>query len=201
MENKITGKDRIDDIKYIIFPCVFGVMWGIFEMVIGSYLHLIKFPLRGALMAGFGVVFMCVLRSYVNRRGVNLIAGFCAICVKLFSYGGFKIGPIVGIAIESFIFEIVFSLFSVNKFSILVSSFLAVLEGIPHFFITTWLIYGGGIFDAYLKAISEISKIFGLSKEFYIKILFLWLFGHIIIALFSFMISLKLIKWLKNEMA
>ncbi|HOJ86231.1 MAG TPA: hypothetical protein PK103_08305 [Elusimicrobiales bacterium] len=201
MENDLSVKEKINDIKFFVFPTVFGVMWGIFEMIIGSYLHMIRFPLRGALMAGFGAVFMCVLRSYVNRKGVNLIAGFCAICVKLFSYGGFKIGPVVGIAIESFIFEIVFSLFSINRFSILISSFLAVLEGIPHFFITTWIIYGGGIFDAYLNAISEISRIFGLSKEFYLKVLVLWISGHIIIALFSFFISLKLIKWLKNEMA
>jgi len=190
---------EIENIKYMTFSVVFGVMWGFFEMILGSYLHMINFPLRGALMIGLGSVFMVVLRSYVNRVGVNLIASFAAIVIKLFSYGGFKLGPVIGIFIEGIIFEIVFGILGFNIFSVFVSTFLAVFESIPHFFITNWIIYGGSIFEVYVRALNNISQFFGFSGKFYLNVFLIWVFAHVIIAFFSFFISKNLLKWLRNE--
>ncbi|MEF3279680.1 MAG: hypothetical protein K6357_01765 [Elusimicrobiota bacterium] len=192
-------KNDIDKVKFFVFSGVFGVLWGVFEMLIGSYLHILNLPLRGAFMSGFGCVFMCVLRSYVNYKGVNLYAAIVAISIKLLSYGGFKLGPIVGIFIEAVIIEVIFGVFNFNKFSIIFSSLLCVLEGVPHFFITTWIMYGGGIFEVYLNAMANISKIFGFSKEIYIYVFLIWLFAHFLIGFFSSFVSIKLIGWLKNE--
>jgi ABC-type thiamin/hydroxymethylpyrimidine transport system permease subunit len=190
---------EIENIKYIAFPVVFGVLWGLFEMIFGSYLHIVNFPLRGALMIGLGSVFMVVLRNYVNRPGVNLIASFACIVVKLFSYGGFKLGPVVGILIEGVIFEVSFFILKFNIFSVFVATFLAVFESVPHFFITTWIIYGGSIFEVYMRALGNIADFFGFSTRFYIKIFSIWIFAHFLIALFSFLISKNILKWLKNE--
>ncbi|NLH38932.1 MAG: hypothetical protein GX445_02590 [Elusimicrobia bacterium] len=192
-------KNEISALKATVFPVVFGVMWGLFEMVFGSYLHMINFPLRGAVMAGFGAIFMCISRSYANRIGVTLLSSAVAIAVKLFSYGGFKLGPVIGIFIEGFLMELTFSALKFNMLSVFIASFLCVLEGVPHFFITTWIMYGGSIFDVYINALNNISKLFGFKSSFYIWILALWILCHIVIWIFSALISLKLIRWLKNE--
>ena len=192
-------KNEISALKATVFPVVFGVMWGLFEMVFGSYLHMINFPLRGAVMAGFGAVFMCIVRSYADRVGVNLLSAVVAVAVKLFSYGGFKLGPVIGILIEGFLVEVTFSVLKFNVLSVFVSSFLCVLEGVPHFFITTWIMYGGNIFDVYINALKNISKLFGFKSNIYIWVFAVWIFCHIVIWIFSSLVSLKLIRWLKNE--
>lgn len=191
--------NSFEKIKYYIFPCVFGTVWGVFEMVFGSYLHMVNFPLRGALMAGSGCIFMSVLRLYVDRAGVNILAALFAASVKLFSYGGFKLGPVVGILIEGVIIELSYTFLGLNRFGMFISFFLSVFEGIPHFFITNFLMYGSSIFDTYIKAALSISKLFGISSRIYIYLFGLWVFFHFVIAIFSFAICLSIIKRIKSE--
>ncbi len=188
-----------DRIKFTVFAGVFGVGWGVFEMIVGGYFHMINFPLRGALMAGAGCVFMSVLRFYVRRSGVNLIAGLVACAVKLFSFGSFKIGPVVGIFIESVIIECVFSIIGFNRFSIYIACLLAVFEGVPHFFITNLLMYGKGIFDSYIEAGFKIAEYFGFSLQLYFVIFVLWIMAHLIIGFLSSRISIMIIKRFEGD--
>lgn len=191
--------NQFERIKFIVFPAVFGTGWGLFEAVAGSYFHAVSFPFKGALMAGCGSIFMCVLRFYVRRKYVNIIAAFFAVSVKLFSFGGFKIGPVAGIIIEAVIIEMVFSVCGFNRLAIFFASLLAVFEGIPHFFITNFLMYGKGIFELYIKAVSSVSAFFNISGSSYIYIFLLWVAGHFVIAVVSYIISLKIIGRIKND--
>ncbi|MCX7642130.1 MAG: hypothetical protein N2Z20_05810 [Elusimicrobiales bacterium] len=188
-----------DNIKFYVFPCVFGVAWGSFEMIIGGYLHVINFPLKGALMAGIGCIFMNILRFYVNRFGVNLIACIVAALCKVISIGGFKIGPVIGIIVEGIIIEVVYSIFGLNRLSILIATTFAVLEGIPHFFVTNIIMYGNTIFDTYIKAASSISNFLGIKSSFFIYMFFIWIFLHFIVAFFSYLLTINVLRRIKNE--
>ena len=190
---------KISEIKFLVYTTVFGVLWGVFEMFIGTYLHLLNVPLRGAFMAGAGSVILCVSRFYVDKPGATLAMGMVAAAVKMLSFGAFKLGPVGGIIIESLIVEIVLTVFRLNLFSVFSACLLACLEGVPHFFATNWIIYGGDIFGAYLDVLKKISAIFGIKTEFYWKIIFLWVSAHLLIGSLAGLAALSMMRKLKNE--
>ena len=49
-------QQAIDKKRVLVYTTVFGVLWGVLEMLLGTWLHMMRFPFTGALMAGIGGV-------------------------------------------------------------------------------------------------------------------------------------------------
>ncbi|NLI09162.1 MAG: hypothetical protein GX447_00200 [Elusimicrobia bacterium] len=186
-------------IKFAVSAAVFGSAWGALEAFMGSYLHMLNIPFRGAIMAGIACVLMSSGRAFAPYKFVTLSAASVACLIKLVGIGAFKLGPMAGILIEGIIAEIVFLLFGLNSFSVFTASFAVCFEGIPHFFITSWIMYGGGIFETYLIVIEKTASVLGLPKDSYMAVLFLWIAGHAAAGFFFGKVSSASVKKLKNE--
>jgi hypothetical protein len=176
-------RDDAARIRTLVYTTLFGSLWGVLEMFLGGYLHMIQFPLRGALLAAIGSVLLCAARLRVDRPGATLAAGAVAAAVRLSAIGGFKLGPIVGIGIEAALLEAVLTGFGCGRPQFLAGCALACLEGIPHFFVTNWLFFGRGIFATYLEVVEKMQGFFGLPPGLWKAVVAVWAAAHLVLGL------------------
>lgn len=188
-----------EKIKFVSAAAVFGAVWGACEMFLGSYLHMLNIPFRGAFMAGIASVILAGGRAFANFRGITFSMALSAAALKLLGFGSFKLGPVAGILIEGALAEFMFSLFGLRCWCVFLTSILLCMEAVPHFFVTSWIMYGGGIFEAYMKVLSRIASIFRLPENFYISIITLWLGAHILIGAFFGRLSVISVRRLKHD--
>jgi hypothetical protein len=145
---------------------VFGALWGIVEMSLGTLLKSMNVPLSGAVLATIGLAVALTGRVFVPKRGATLFTGVIAMLLKLFSLGGIIIGPIIGILAEALIAEIVLTLASKpNLVAFLVSGSLGVLWTLLQPLVTGPLLFGRGLLDAWKDVITKGSKLLGLDPN------------------------------------
>lgn len=131
--------------KEITTIAVFAALWGAIEISLGTFLHMIKAPFIGALMASIGAFILLIARSAVPRAGSTTLIGFITAIIKLFAAAGFKIMPSAGIFMESALVDIAVSVCGLNAFSYCLGSALAVSSTVLQNFIGVVLILGKGV--------------------------------------------------------
>lgn len=163
----------------IVFPTIFGVLWGFLETLLGNYLHAFEMPFKGAVMAGIGAVIMCVERLYTPFPGATFSTAVVAVAMRFLSAGAVRLPPAIGISVEGLIAEGLLTLLGTAWYAFMASCIACALEGIPHFFIAHRLMYGEGIFNSYLEAAKRLQGSMGLDGSPLRYILALWVGGHL----------------------
>jgi hypothetical protein len=168
--------------RQLVTLAVFGALWGISEISLGSILHALKIPLTGAFMAAIGLCIALVGRLFVPRRGSTLFIGVIAMFLKLFSIGNILLGPMIGILAEAVVAELVLSLFkSPTRFVFILAGGLGVLFTVIHPFITGPLLFGRGILSVWLDTIDVGARLFGLPAGAAIAIIAILAGVHLLI--------------------
>jgi ABC-type thiamin/hydroxymethylpyrimidine transport system permease subunit len=90
---------------------VFGALWGAIEISLGSVLKSLYLPFSGAVLAMMGLAVVLIGRLFVPRPGATLFVGVIATLLKLLSFGGVVVGPMLGILSEALLAELALSLF------------------------------------------------------------------------------------------
>lgn len=147
---------------------LFGALWAVVEVTLGSYLHVI-FPsqantfLTGVVLGGIGVAVALTGRHFVPNRGSVLLIGIVTALLKLLSPGGARLGPFVAIITESMLMEIVLWVARTDRrWAFVVGGALAVGWNLPHKFVMMRLLYGKNIVEVYTKMVRDGSQILGL---------------------------------------
>ena len=145
---------------------VFGALWGLVEISLGSVLKTLNIPLSGVVLAAIGLTIVLVGRVFVPRRGSTLFIGVIAMLLKLFSLGGVIIGPMVGILSEALVAEIVLSLAGKPRRSAFVlAGALGVGWVLLQPFITNPLLFGRTLFTVWLDLLDRGSQLLGLDAS------------------------------------
>lgn len=161
---------------------VFGALWGIVEMSLGTLLKSMNVPLSGAVLATIGLTVALTGRVFVPKRGATLFTGVIAMLLKLFSLGGIIIGPIIGILAEALIAEIVLVLASKsNLLAFLVSGSLGVLWTLFQPLVTGPLLFGRGLLDSWKDVITKGSKLLGLNPNAVLVVLLVLVVIHLVL--------------------
>jgi len=151
---------------------LFGALWGMVELTLGSVLHAIYPPLAdtfltGVIMAGIGVTIALTGRHFVSRRGSVLLIGVVAAIMKLLSVSGVKIGPVAAILIESILMESILWIARAPRvWAFVVGGALAVAWNLPHKFVMMRVLYGTGADVVYSQMVQEGSQALGLDASF-----------------------------------
>lgn len=143
----------------------FGALWGALEATLGSFLHAMKLPFGGVLLASMGAALLVALRVLVPRPGILLATGAVCAMVKLSSPGTVLVGPAVGILTESLLVEIATLPFGANAASAPLAGALAASWAICQKVLTQILLYGAPIVALYKELLQRGSKMLGLSPE------------------------------------
>ena len=143
---------------------VFGTLWGISEITLGSVLKSLNIPFSGAVLAAIGLTMALVGRVFVPQKGSTLFIGVIAMLLKLFSLGGVIIGPMVGIFSEALVAEIVLSLMGKPRRSaFLLAGALGVVWSLLQPFVTGPLLFGRSLFVVWLDLLDTGSRLLGPS--------------------------------------
>lgn len=145
---------------------VFGTLWGLSEISLGSVLKSLNLPFSGAVLSAIGLTIALVGRIFVPKKGSTLFIGVIAMLLKLFSLGGVIIGPMVGIITEALVAEIALSLAGKPRiFSFLLAGAIGVTWNLAQPFVTGPLLFGRSLFVVWLDMLDTGSRLLGLKDS------------------------------------
>jgi hypothetical protein len=145
---------------------VFGTLWGISEISLGSVLKSLNVPFSGAVLSAIGLTIALVGRMFVPKMGSTLFIGVIAMLLKLFSLGGVIIGPMLGIFTESLVAEIVLSLAGKPRhFAFMLAGALGVAWSLTQPFVTGPLLFGRSLFVVWLDLLDTGTRLLGLKAS------------------------------------
>jgi hypothetical protein len=152
--------------RELVILAVFGVLWGIVEISMGTVLKSLNIPLSGVVLAAIGIAIALVGRIFVPRKGSTLFIGVIAMIIKLFSLGGVIIGPMIGILSEALIAEIVLSLRRIpNRNIFIAAGGMSVLWSLAQPFVTNPILFGRSILMVWLNLLDQGSRLFGVDAK------------------------------------
>src|SRR5664280_40231 len=85
---------------------VVGSIWASVEIILGSFLHNLKFPLSGMILSFISVWFLISFLQIWKENGLIMRAGIICALMKSISPSAFILGPMIGIFIEAILIEL-----------------------------------------------------------------------------------------------
>ncbi len=133
---------------------VLGSLWAAAEIVLGSFLHNLKVPLRGHIMTAIGVMLLVAGHRRWPQRGVIWRAGLIAAAMKSASPSAVLLGPMLAIAIEGFAMELATRLAPRRLLGYLLGGALAMSWTMTHRLLSWLLTYGGNLVTVYTQLVA-----------------------------------------------
>lgn len=166
---------------------LFGALWGVVELTLGSYLHVIFPPqantfLTGVVMGGIGVLIALTGRHFVPRRGSVFLIAVVTALLKLLSPGGARLGPFVAILMEGALMELaLLATRDPRPWPFALGGALAVGWNFFHKFVMMRLVYGGSVVEVYEKMVREGSQMLGIDVSAALAILAILLLVRLVV--------------------
>jgi hypothetical protein len=180
---------------------VFGALWGLVEISLGSVLHAIDLPLTGMTLSVIGILLLCIGRLFVPRRGSTLFIGVIAMVLKLFSIGSVVLGPMVGILTEAIVAEMVFDLFGKpSPIGFLAACMAGSLWTLVQPFFTGLVFFGRNMFIIWLDLVDSGSRIFRLPAQAVTWIVLAMVVVHLLVGGLGGWLAWKLAKMLQDRL-
>lgn len=176
---------------------ILGASWGILETQIGTTLHALSIPFAGALMMSIGILFLTAGRYFTGMRGSSLFIAFSAGFIKFLFVGGIAFNPVLGIFIQTTLFEMVLWARRPSRKRYALAGAVVICYSLFHPFLTQGLLGGWKIVAVYAKIISSGSSVLGLNENLGFIIFFILFFLHAVIgaaaasASFNFVVKLE----------
>jgi ABC-type thiamin/hydroxymethylpyrimidine transport system permease subunit len=170
--------------RELVTIAVFGTLWGIVEMSLGTVLKSLNVPLSGTVLSAIGLTVALVGRVFVPRRGSTLFIGIIATLLKLFSLGGVVLGPMVGILSEALMAEIALSVLGrPRRSAYLLAGALGVLWCLLQPFITNPLLFGRTLYTVWLDLLDVGARISGFDAGAVLWIVLALVAAHVAVGL------------------
>lgn len=149
--------------RELVLLAVFGALWGVVEIGLGSVLHALNVPMLGTVLAALGIMVALIGRLYVPKRGATVFIGVIAMLLKLFSLGSVVLGPMVGILAEAVCAEIVLSLFRrPSLVAFMMAGAMAVVWTLIQPFFTGLLFFGRSLLEVWESTLTQSSRLLGM---------------------------------------
>lgn len=168
--------------RALVTLTVFGTLWGLVEISVGSVLKSLNVPLSGVILSSIGLFLVLLARSMVAQPGSTLFIGAIAMLLKLFSLGGVIIGPMVGILTETLIAELVLTIFrSPGRTAFTLAGAGGVLWVLVQPLITNPLLFGRTMLTAWAELVERGSRMVGLPANAVLVIVGILVAMHLVI--------------------
>ena len=121
---------------------VAGSIWAAIEIIIGSFLHNLRVPFSGTMLAIMSVYLMIAFVQIWDDRGLIWRAGLICALMKSVSPSAVILGPMTGIILEALLLESFIRLFGRNLIGYLAGGAAAVLSSLIHKAAALLILYG-----------------------------------------------------------
>ncbi|MBE0676069.1 MAG: DUF2478 domain-containing protein [Bacteroidales bacterium] len=121
---------------------VAGSVWASLEIIIGSFLHNLRVPFSGTMLAVMSVYLLVAFVQIWNDRGLVWRAGLICALMKSVSPSAVILGPMTGIMLEALLISLFLGIFGRNLIGYLIGGAAAVLSSLIHKVVTLLILYG-----------------------------------------------------------
>jgi nucleoside-triphosphatase THEP1 len=128
---------------------VIGSVWGASEIVLGSFLHNLRIPFSGNLLAAIGIILMIAGHRIWPEKGLFWRAGLICAAMKTLSPSPFIFGPMLAIFMQSVLMQTGVLLGGRRTTGYLIGGGLAMSWNLVHRIITAVVMYGMSIVELY----------------------------------------------------
>lgn len=174
-----TTKDRWDK------AVVIGSIWASVEIILGSFLHNLRMPFSGSMLAMMAVILSTSFLLRWKTQGVIFRAALICALMKSVSPSAIILGPMTGILLEGILMELVFRLMGFNLVSALVAGVLAVSSALLHKVVNLLLIFGEDIIRIYVNIFQFAAKQLSYPEAGTLELLYILLAGYTFFGLLS----------------
>lgn len=179
----------------LVTLAVFGTLWGLSEITLGTVLKSLNVPISGVVLAAIGLIVALVGRVFVPKRGSTLFVGVIAMLLKLFSLGGVIVGPMIGIITEAVVAELALSLSGEpRRGTMMLAGSLGVLWVLVQPFVTNPLLFGRTVVDVWLDLLRRGGRLLGLGERSVV-----WILGGMVLLHLVIGAAAGLISWTLGE--
>jgi hypothetical protein len=138
---------------------VAGGLWASVEIIVGSFLHNMRIPFAGSILAFNGTVLLLGFYTIWPYRGLVMRAGLITAIMKSVSPSAIILGPMTGILLEALLIEVAIALLGKNLISYMVAGILSLSSALFHKIISLIIYYGFNLVKIYVNMIN-----FGLKQ-------------------------------------
>lgn len=179
---EITNSNLLSD-KWLK-AAVIGGLWASIEIVLGSFLHNLRIPFAGTILASQGILLLVAFNQVWKESGIIIRAGIITALMKSISPSSVILGPMIGIFMEAALLEVFLILFRRGIIGAVLASAIALSSALLHKIFSIIILYGWNIVVIYKNIYVYFQNIFNTEifspMEFIILILLIYLiFGAI----------------------
>jgi nucleoside-triphosphatase THEP1 len=143
---------------------VYGSLWAASEIVVGSFLHNLRIPFAGSLLAAFGVLVMTAGHRARPERGLIWRAALICALMKSISPSAVILGPMIGIAMEGALLEACVRIAGASAAGYVVGGALAVSWSMVQRILNALIAFGPDVVRLYVEAYTFAARSLGVSR-------------------------------------
>jgi nucleoside-triphosphatase THEP1 len=121
---------------------VAGSLWASIEIILGSFLHNLSFPLSGTVLSFTGVYLMVSFMQVWKDKGLIWRAGLICALMKSISPSAIILGPMIGILTEALLLEMAVRLIGRNLIGYMLGGAMAVFSTLIQKVVSLVIMYG-----------------------------------------------------------
>ncbi|MCS7316170.1 MAG: nucleoside-triphosphatase [Bryobacterales bacterium] len=138
-----------------------GSLWAAFEIVVGSFLHNLRVPFTGAVLASLGVLLMCAgVRVWKDRGLVWRAALICAL-MKSVSPSAVILNPMIGIFVEGLLLQLGLAVLGRNWLGCAAGGAAAVSVTLVQKIVSLLIVYGLDVVRLYEGLVRYAARVTG----------------------------------------
>lgn len=137
--------------KLWLKAAVAGGLWASVEIIVGSFLHNIRVPFAGGVLASFGMMLMIAFYRMWPERGLIWRAGVICALMKSISPSAVILGPMIGILSEAFILDISLRVLGKSLPAVVFAGGISVMAAFGQKIFNILVIYGFSLVRVYLN--------------------------------------------------
>jgi len=174
---------------------VIGGLWASIEIVIGSFLHNLRIPFAGTILAAQGIIILLAFMTLWPERGIIIRAGIITALMKSISPSAVILGPMIGIMTEAILLELFLLLLGRNLFGFIIAASISLSSALLHKVATFIILYGLDIIKIYENIFNWFKKKLHIGNisayEFILLLLGIYLFWGFIAGITGYIIGRK----------
>lgn len=177
---------------------VIGSFWAASEIILGSFLHNLRIPLSGSIMAFISILILISFTQFWKEKGLIWRAGLITALMKSISPSAIILGPMLGITLEALILELFILVFGRNIIGYVIGGAFAMSSVLFQKIGRLLLMYGMDLVEIFKNFVGFATKILNIpsfsSKEIAITFVAIYLLMGILAGLLGYLIAKAALK-------
>jgi len=181
--------DTVQHDQLWVKASVTGGLWAAVEIILGSFLHNLKFPFAGTILTAIGIIFLISFYQIWPEKGLIWRAGLVCALMKSISPSAVILGPMIGIFTEALLLDLTIRIGGNWLFSYALGGALAMISTLLHKVISLLIYYGFNLIPIYENIYSFALRQLRLPESSPWNLLLIFLVIYIIAGIISSLIG------------